>query len=59
MGRTHGKGKGPSVRNLTKGRVDEEIARMANVSRDTVSKVEKIIEFLEEDVYILKKLEKL
>src|SRR5688572_11354349 len=48
LGRTHGKGKDkdPLVRNQTKGRVDEEIAKMANVSRDTVKKVEKILEFL-------------
>jgi transcriptional regulator with XRE-family HTH domain len=56
LGRTHGKGREPLVRNLTKGRVDEEIARMANVSRDTVSKVEKIIEFLGDNVYNLEKL---
>jgi ParB-like nuclease domain len=37
-------------RNLTPlGRVVDEIARMANVSRDTVTKVEKIIESLEEE----------
>jgi ParB-like chromosome segregation protein Spo0J len=51
LGRTHGKGKGkdPLVRNQTKGRVDEEIAKMANVSRDTVKKVEKILEYLMEE----------
>jgi hypothetical protein len=37
-------------RNLTPlGRVVDEIARMANVSRDTVTKVEKILESLEEE----------
>jgi ParB-like chromosome segregation protein Spo0J len=39
----------PTVRNLALGRVDEEIAKMASVSRDTVSKVEKIIKSLEEE----------
>lgn len=45
-----GKGKDKGGGNLIPlGRVDDEIARMANVSRDTVTKVEKIIESLEED----------
>jgi hypothetical protein len=43
-----GKSKGKGGGSLTPlGRVDDEIARMANVSRDTVSKVEKIIDSMD------------
>jgi ParB-like chromosome segregation protein Spo0J len=44
------------TRNQERVHVDKEIARMANVSHDTVSKVEKILDFLDEDVNNLEKL---
>ena len=36
--------KGPSVRNLTVGRVDDQIGKKAGISRDTIWKVETILE---------------
>jgi ParB-like chromosome segregation protein Spo0J len=44
------------TRNQERVHVDKEIARMANVSHDTVSKVEKILDFLGDDANNLEKL---
>ena len=59
----------PSVRNLTvdcvnsasnttngNGRVDEQIGAMAGVSRDTVRKVEKILQYIPEEGEVMQKL---